>query len=466
MNLETFKDGTDKYIIYVNSLMSDKNFDTNFEILKKMISDNLDGNFENELLRLFAGAELLLSRIISIYDYLKELKINIDPFRDSIDDENLNILQGLVYNKFTDLLKKNKVHYAKNLIEDFGKEINKIYYLDDFNWNGKFVVGLREIRNSLKKANRTREILECLEIELYIMEEIVDTDSIDWFKEVIKEYNDLKSNLEKDEAVIEAKVQERNEIIAKLSHSIKNLIRSAVIDPLSYLQQSDNLNQKTIQDALKGANLIREIVNGINLSFKGSFEDFIYDAKHTSFEPFSFNDIFLDSFKYAVSNMLDGKYFNVFLREYFKSKETYLQASSEWTQVSNSKNFDDFINYTSKYFIDINIDLNDISVLVTGNEKGSAIKFLIMIQEMLFNAVKYSAFVPREKRKIEIKATRKNNKIVIVLINSFNDDIHVKTSGLGSIIIENFSKILRGELNIEKNDGLFKLQLEFDDLWV
>ncbi len=291
------------------------------------------------------------------------------------------------------------------------------------------------------------------------------------FTNVLLEINSIMTSKireaeeEKTKAITEAKIKERNEVIAKLSHSIKNLIRSAVIDPLSYMQSSHTLNEKNLSDALKGANLIREIANGINLSFKGSFEDFVYDAQNSSTDTYLIKNMFFDCFKYAVSNMLDGKYFNVFMREYFNDRVKYQTALNEWDKILQTGSDADIISFIRLNMLDIDFNFNLDELLSIGNEKGSAIKLLILFQEIIFNAVKYSSFVCRERRNILVNIYAENDDIVLVAENEFNPEIQAKSSGLGSVIIDNFAKLLSGTLDIDKTDNKFKLKLTFPNIW-
>ncbi|MDD2651109.1 MAG: hypothetical protein PHF36_08260 [Candidatus Cloacimonetes bacterium] len=270
---------------------------------------------------------------------------------------------------------------------------------------------------------------------------------------------------EKAKAIIEAQIKERNEVIAKLSHSIKNLIRSAVIDPLSYMQSLGTLNEKNLSDALKGANLIREIANGINLSLKGSFDDFVHDAQNSSNDGYIVKDMFYDCFKFAVSNMLDGKYFNVFMREYFNEREKYQTALSEWDKISQTNTSADILNFIKLNMLDIDFNFKLDEQLAIGNEKGSAIKLLILFQEIIFNAVKYSSFVNRDNRNMFISIHEEDDNIVLLVENNLNPEIQAKSSGLGSVIIDNFAKLLSGKLDIDKTNDRFKLKLTFPNIW-
>ncbi|MFA7056637.1 MAG: tetratricopeptide repeat protein [Candidatus Cloacimonadales bacterium] len=275
-----------------------------------------------------------------------------------------------------------------------------------------------------------------------------------------------KKEQQKAKEIADARVKERNEVIAKLSHSVKNLLRSAVIDPLSHMEKTHLYNGKNLSDALKGANLIREIVNGINLSFRGTTDDFYYDAENNSYEPYSLYSMLIDSFKHSVSNMLDGKYFNVFMKQYFPTREKYQEAVQEWESENQHDEEENVLEYINKHLglLTFNYSLDkDLSI---GNQKGSAIKLLILFQEMIFNAIKYSSFVNYDERLISININKtEKNEINFQVSNKYNPEIQAKSSGLGSIIIENFCDLLSGRLEKSIADDIYKVTLIIPDFW-
>ncbi len=270
---------------------------------------------------------------------------------------------------------------------------------------------------------------------------------------------------EKAKREAQAKIEERNKIIADISHSIKNLI-STVIDPLEHLKQGAGKERIIIENALRGANLVRGIVNAMNLSFKGTIDDFYYDAEHnTGKESLDVKRIIMDSLKYSVSNMFDGKYFANFMRKYFPSKPIYIEAKSKWGEISQTENFDSIFPFLKEYFFEINLVLNDAEKFVIGNEKGSAIKLLILFQELILNAVKYSAFVPKEKRLLNIYFLSNPNRISIKVENRFKSDVKTKTSGLGQVIIKNSAELINTTPRINKDGDIYYVELMFENFW-
>ena len=271
--------------------------------------------------------------------------------------------------------------------------------------------------------------------------------------------------IEHEQKIAQARVDERNKVIADLSHSIKNLVKT-VIDPLENLKQETLVKPQVIENALKGANLIREIVNAMNLSFRGSIDDFYYDAKHnTGKEGLSFQTIILESLRYSAGNMFDGKYFGKFQKKYFPTKDIFLTAKSEWANVSQA-DCSDMYPYLEKYFFETDITFGDAKTFITGNDKGSAIKFLVLFQEIILNAVKYVAFVEKEKRFLRIRFTSDENQISVRTENPFRPNVKAKTTGIGHVIIENFAKLLNAESPVVSKDGnLYSVEIRFPNFW-
>lgn len=274
----------------------------------------------------------------------------------------------------------------------------------------------------------------------------------------IQRINDIR----RKQDVESSKVQERDRILSNLSHSIKNLI-STIIDPLSNLHEEKEYKDVVVENALKGADLIREIVNAMNLSYKGSIKDFQYDAKHNeSPDCLSMNQIIIESLKHSVSNMFDSKYFGNFMRNYFSNKNIYSEAKNRWNKTTSLEEITQFVR---KYMFDFNMDIHEAKDLSVGNEKGSAIKFQILFQEIILNAVKYVSFLEREKRLLSIELKIIKGKVVFKTENSYQKGQGTKSTGLGHIIIENFAKLLNTKPEIKQN-GNYVVSISFRNLWI
>lgn len=274
-----------------------------------------------------------------------------------------------------------------------------------------------------------------------------------------------KTKIEIDKKIEQAKDEERNKIIADLSHSIKNMI-STVIDPLENLKNEKEIKPVVIDNALRGANLIREIVNAMNLSFKGSIKDFHYDAEHNKWkESVSLQSLFIESIKHSVRNMFDAKYFGNFMRKYFPTKEIYAQAKSDWSLVSQSNEFNEIKKFLNKYFFKTEVSFGNAEKFIIGNEKGSAIKLHILFQELILNAVKYTTFVSKENRFFKLHFSNDEKQIRLLVENTYKPKVKTKTTGLGHVIIDNFSKLLQTKPKIKKDAKMYSVEIKFENFW-
>lgn len=273
----------------------------------------------------------------------------------------------------------------------------------------------------------------------------------------------LKDKIHEEEK-LRATLAERNKIIANLSHVIKNLI-STVIDPLEDLKTEKVVKPQVIDNAIRGASLIREIVNAMNLSFHGSVDDFRYDVEHnTGSEKQDVKTILLEALKHSVSNMFDGKYFNNFMRKYFPEKSAYVEAKSEWAEVSRSNEPSLILPVLQKYFFETDIDFNNAEDFIIGNEKGSVLKLLILCQELILNAVKYCVFVEKGKRFLKIAFKSDDNSVSIRVENPYDNKVQTKTSGIGHVIVKNFASLLRTEPTVTENDH-YAVEIKFANFW-
>lgn len=264
-----------------------------------------------------------------------------------------------------------------------------------------------------------------------------------------------------------AKVDERNRILSNLSHSIKNMLRS-VIDPLINLREEFPQKANVIDNAIKGANLIREIVNSINHSYKTDIEDIGWDIAHPDAESMTLQEMLLNSLKYSLANMFECGYFPQYFRNYYPrsiAKGDFESIKAEWTAVSSVNDFEPLIAFAEKHICKLSIILSEASQYKLGNEKSSAIKLMIMFQEIIFNAVKYASFVPRDQRFLEIRLDSTETTIKLEVSNSYRPEVQAKTTGVGKFVIENFSKVLGSIPELKTTDTTYSISIEFNNLW-
>lgn len=274
-----------------------------------------------------------------------------------------------------------------------------------------------------------------------------------------------KIPVEKAQNEAKIRIEERNRILANLSHSIKNMLK-AVIGPLQTLREEIPEKAAIIDNAIKGANLIREIVNAINLSFNTSMDELNWDVLKPGKDSMTLQDMIADSLKYSIGNMFDFRYFPVYAENYFPrslGKADFEGITSEWNQAQSS--IDMVKDFCDRHLFKLELNLDDSRDYHVGNEKSSAIKLMILFQEMIFNAVKYTSFVPLEERTVQISLTRHDDKLRLMVRNSYSEKVRAKTTGVGKLVIENFAKVLGCEPKINTENNSYSIVMEFADIW-
>ncbi len=264
-----------------------------------------------------------------------------------------------------------------------------------------------------------------------------------------------------------AQIEERNRILSNLSHSIKNMLRS-VIDPLINLREEFPQKANVIDNAIKGAHLIREIVNSINLSYETNIEDISWDITHPDAESITLQEMLLNSLKYSIGNMFDFRYFPQYAENYYPRsipKDDFENIKAEWNAVSSVNDFDPLVAFAEKHLCKLSVKLSEAAQYKLGNEKSSAIKLMIMFQEIIFNAVKYASFVPRAERFLEIRLDNTETTIIFEVSNSYRPEVQAKTTGVGKLVIENFSTILGTNPELKTTDTTYSVSIEFNNLW-
>jgi len=268
------------------------------------------------------------------------------------------------------------------------------------------------------------------------------------------------------ESVYNSKIEERDRILSNLSHSIKNLLIS-VSNPLYNIRQEIPKKANIIDSALRGTSLIREIVNSINMSLSISIDDLIYDIKHPDENAHSLERIINDALIYSIGNMFDFKYFNKFADNYFPkaiSNARYAEIKEAWQGISD-QHPDQLVTFANAYMFDLSCYLEDAKELIIGDEKSSAVKLMILFQEIIFNAVKYSSYVKREQRCIEIILKLEGDFIIFSVKNSFRPEIMAKSTGFGKTVIENYVRVLDCEPEIQTANSIYSITLKFKNLW-
>jgi signal transduction histidine kinase len=274
-----------------------------------------------------------------------------------------------------------------------------------------------------------------------------------------------KYTKDRDIAIRKARLNERNKIMANLSHTVKNML-SSVIDPLERIKETGEAKPVVVDNAIRGANLIRSLVNAMNLSFKGSLDDFVYDVQYNTYEnSSSIEEMFTESLKQSISTTFDGKYFKKFVDNYYPTKANFLEAKQKWNDMSQFNDLEKIISFMNKFLLKTTLDISHAKEYVIGNDKGSALKLFILIQEIILNAVKYSSFVLKDSRNLHISFGGDDKKISIKVFNTFKPNVQVKSCGLGLEIINNFSKLLQTKPIIKRENDVYSVEIKCKNIW-
>jgi tetratricopeptide (TPR) repeat protein len=331
-------------------------------------------------------------------------------------------------------------------IDNFYDSINEHYFEVD---------SIRNLIVSLGEAGKYKEVLEINKQLIYFVQWYLDN------YEVIIEFIEIAM----ESKIEQTKIEERNKIMANLSHTVKNML-SSVLNPLEKIKETGAAKPVVVDNAIRGANLIRNLVNSMNLSFKGSIEDFVYDIQNNTYEnSSSVEEMFIESLKQSISTTFDGKYFKKFVDNFYSTKAKFLEAKQHWSDISQFNDLDKINSFMNKYLVKTTLNISKAREFVIGDDKGSALKLFILIQEIILNAVKYSSFVSKGSRSLQVYFDADDKNISIVVSNSFKPDIQVKSSGLGQEIINNFSKLLNTKPIIRTGKGKYLVEIVFMNLW-
>jgi signal transduction histidine kinase len=414
---------------------------------------------------------------LNVYDFIETPifgKSNVSTNEDTADESSDLQADKVILNTDKTQVKslfEYKPEFSKLSINLFAKLVNKMYsidYLIDaaiYNvtqiWDDDpiNIVKTSEYGENYRKLSIMKEFLKTTVKVVYKMDKV---QSSIMYHFAILTYESLSDSLHNE--ISKSQERERNRIMSNLSHSIKNMMKS-IIDPLELIKR--DLPEKTpvINNALKGASLIREIFNAINLSYKTTIQDLQYDISHPGNEAVTLESIIIDSIKYSISNMFDSKYFPAFMQNYFPNKEMHVNAKEAWGQISDTRDMDELSIFTSMYMFDLQIKIADVACYKIGNEKSSAIKLMILMQEIIFNAVKYTSYVPKDNRKINISLGQSDDKLFIEVSNTYDPIVRAKTTGVGKLIIENFATGLESEAKLKTENGLYHLSLQLNNYW-
>lgn len=270
--------------------------------------------------------------------------------------------------------------------------------------------------------------------------------------------------METDKIEADAREAERREMMNRLAHNIKGIV-SSISFPLERMKRDLPEKARKLDEAIRGSNLIREMVNTINYSYNTKVEHINYDIVHASEASASLYDMLITSLRDSITNILYDKHFAQYKDQYFSSSEVHDQAINEWETVFIKPTLDEIHNFTSKHLFALESSIDLVKKYKVGNDMGSFLKLSMMFLEIVSNAVKYSAYVPKHERKVNISFDDSGSNLIFNVSNKFNPDIKAISTGIGHFIINNYSQVLGCKPDIQIENQIYSLTMKFTNYW-
>ncbi len=262
-----------------------------------------------------------------------------------------------------------------------------------------------------------------------------------------------------------AELEARNRVIQDLSHSVKNVVAS-IVEPLDNLVAKLPAERVALEKALRGARFIREVINAVNLSSRGSLADFAKDAEDAeNAGGTTMGEIVRMSLESACDNMFDTKFFSTFSRNFFPDEEGYMAARSNW-QAGKSTSLNALTACLGRTMFNIRVDLGGLADSRIGDARGSRTKLIILLQELLLNAVKYSSFVEKHRREIQFSMCSSDSGMLRLSVrNTYQPNTSTHSTRLGQEIIGNLARLVHGTLDIAEDGGIHAVTLAFPNFF-
>lgn len=245
--------------------------------------------------------------------------------------------------------------------------------------------------------------------------------------------------------LLEIEVSERDRIITTISHNIKGTIGS-VITNLNSLKGTANQNRNALEGALRGVKIISKMVADIQNSYKYNYQKFCDDICSPGDDGICFYDIVLWGTKIVVDSIFSDDFYEEQKRFFSDDEKECLYG--EYTSLPEG--LECLQEYINKNLASMEFRIPE-HLLKTkiGNLNGTATNIYIVLNELMKNAFRALAQVPREKRVFSIEASERENDIVFVIENSCSpqSDQRVKGVGFGGLIT---SKIVAAFGRMEK----------------
>ncbi len=324
----------------------------------------------------------------------------------------------------------------------------------------------------IKENNKIEHILFAKEIEYQKSYQVVDL--IEYLS-ILNEFVVERKEKERAEAELKAqkeKYQERDNVIRKLFHEIKNITSSAITS-LKQVEENekfqDQANRIRVKDSYQTIEVISNLVNMVNESYKVSVDNLKMDAKNLSQSNTNLKEIIIDSIRYSLDNILfrSASYgiYTKFCDKYFPDYKKCNQATEEWNRVSVTKDEVELEKFLNTYFFKTEFQFSNFKNYHISNEYYSATNFLLVLQEIIFNAIKYSSFVKAEERVFRVIANHNDRQVSIIVENRYDTKKLNKIPGFGHLAIENSEKFFGCKPITKTDNGLYTILINFENFW-
>ena len=460
LKLEKYKQSLNDFLIFKQKL-----FRITPKISKSILTEILFHKHFNEYFKsIFIDCSIkFFLNLIQTFFELNELKFNQENYinlaeildKESFLKKSFNFeskyvenLKNRIFNNYPNFTTLKEV-YERDKKELFFLRVKlSILKLTLYNLNIE-LIELRDNQDIKEKLNVQKNYINLL----FILDQVLQEKNIELLKK-------------KEQEKAQVKIEERDRIIRNQAHNIKNILRS-IINPLKYLQRI--IHNPQIEEALKHAEIIREMVNATSLSYSGSKEDFIFDAKNND-KGISLKEMIITSIESSVGNIVeDIDYYSNFWEQYFPDDNIYDKALEEYRnlhEIPEKERFKYLIKFINKYMSKLDIKFRESERFILGNKKSSGVKILALFNDLISNAIKYTSFVPKDERFISIQFFSNEELITLKVENSYLENTQAETTGIGNLIIDNMIEVMDGKVSRNrKENNHFIIEIQFGNFW-
>ena len=264
---------------------------------------------------------------------------------------------------------------------------------------------------------------------------------------------------EKEKSAAEAKVEERDNILKTVSHNIKNLIYSVTENLSDGVKEAPDNIRNSLQMALSGARAIQNMVRNIQMAYKYTFEQFLYDINDNNHqEAYVLDDVISEVLDVVVENMFTDEFKNE--RQHFFENDVKMQNLKK-VFYDLPQNKSEILDFVRTNLTRIKIDIDDqLLQSKIGNTYGSLTNIYVLLNEFMMNSFKALAFVAPEKRFFVLEGRVTENELIFIMQNSCcaeSKDL-LKAEGFGTFIANRIIESI-GKVERKCSEELFTLKL-------